>query len=690
MSKVIKDRPVATISDVATAAGVSRATVSRVMNGRATVDPEITERVRAAASELRYRPSNVARSLSLGRTDTVALVVPDLANPMFQQILRGTTTAASAVGYRVLVADTAENPRDEAAIALEARLRCDALVLVSPRMTDAELAELAPQVAPVVLVNRTSAVAPSVLVDYRAGAAAVLRHLIGLGHRRVVYLAGPPSSASDAMRRDGIDDVLREQSDLKILEIPGGSTVGAGHGAVEDVLATRATAVVAFNDIVAFGLLAGLNEAGVAVPGDLTVTGFDDIELARYATPSLTTVAVPQHELGRHAWQELHAVIDPHRTPSPVTSFTPRLEVRASSGPVPRAVGEPSLAPTSAGTSTAGTSTADAATAGTSTATTSTATTTPRPDGAAAFPGPSGLPGSSGLPSGVAPDATDAFRWSPDGEAEQLVHDGVRLARYEKGDRLPPVHSRRPYLHPVHTLGGVPLTDAGPVDHRHHYGVSMAVPDVNGTSHWGGRTYVQDVGPTLLQNHGKQVSGGVRVDATDPHVLHDAVRWFDESGVPQLDEDRTLTARTLDDGWALTWRSVLRADHGALVIGSPATNGRRGAGYGGLFWRLSTAPAHVLSAAGEGEGATHGSASPWVAFVQDRPTGPTTLLTVQHGEPRHWFLRADEYPGACPALAWETPLTIPAGGTFETTTTTLLLDRAVDAAEAADLAGRLR
>lgn len=659
MASVSTRRGTATIADVAAAAGVSRATVSRVMNGRSTVDPEISERVRQAAADLSYRPSNVARSLSLGRTNTVALVVPDLGNPLFQQVLRGVTTAASPAGYRVLVADTAEDPSDEAAIALEARLRCDALVLVSPRMADAELATLVREVAPVVLVNREPVDAegvPALVVDYARAAEQVLEHLVGLGHRRIAYLAGPPGSASDALRRTGLRAVLGRRPDVELVDLPAGPDIAAGHAVVDEVLAARPTAVVAFNDLVAFGLLAGLNEAGVAVPKDMSVAGFDDIDLARYATPSLTTVAVPQAELGRQAWKELAASIATGGHPSQVTRFEPRLEVRASTGPVPRQVA------------------------------TARATTRPRTASLPVVPVVPATP--TVLP------ATRDVAWTTDGDAVVLRCGDLRLARYQQGDRIPPVHAPRAHLHPVHTLAGVPLTDAGPVDHRHHYGVSMAVPDVNGTSYWGGRTFVADVGPTLLPNHGRQVSHALLVDPVAPHVLLDAVRWHDEQGVPQLEEERRLDARVLDDeSWVLDWRSVLRADRGALVIGSPATNGRPGAGYGGLFWRLAdagTGTPEVLSAGGRGESAAHGSTSPWVAYVQQHPTHATTTLLVQHGDPLPWFVRAAEYPGAGPSLAWDTPRSIPAGGTFETGLRAVLVDRALGLDEAAALAERVR
>lgn len=650
-------RRVATIGDVAAAAGVSRATVSRVMNGRSTVDAAIAERVRDAAAALSYRPSNAARSLALGRTQTVALVVPDLGNPVFQQILRGVMAGAAEDGYRVLVADTAEDDQQEGAIALEARMRCDALVLVSPRIGDAELAALVADVEPVVLVNRDAGgAAPSLVVDYEDAALQVVEHLVALGHRRLVYLGGPVRSASDEMRRAGLARAREKHTDLEIVDLPAGPDIQAGHAAAPAVLATRATAAVAFNDLVAFGLLAGLNEAGVAVPADISVAGFDDIELSRYATPALTTVAVPQAELGRHAWRELHAVIDDDAHPARSARFTPSLEVRGSTGPVPQ--GPERVHVTD-----------------------------------------DGVPADRPEPARTAPAVTTAPAWrlpAADGDAIVLTGgDDVELARHDPGDRMPQVHARRPYLHPVHTLGGVPLTDVSPVDHRHHYGVGIAVPDVNGTSHWGGRTFIEDVGPTLLKNHGRQVSRGARVEA-DAGTLVEDVLWSDEHGDPQLREDRLLTARLLSAtadapaGWVLDWRSTLHAEHGPLEIRSPATNGRPGAGYGGLFWRLPIAESTtVLSAAGTGETRAHGSTSPWVAFVQRQGGRSTTLLLVQPGQVRPWFLRSAEYPGACPALAWDAPLLVPDGGTVRLDLSAALLDTALTGEQAAALAGRL-
>ncbi|WP_138444505.1 LacI family DNA-binding transcriptional regulator [Sinomonas susongensis] len=323
-----------TIAHVAEEAGVSRATVSRVMNGLATVDAEIGKRVREAAAKLNYSPSTVARSLAIGRTQTVAIVVPDLANPMFQETLRGLNRAAAREGYRVLVADSIENPEEEVILAREARRRCDALVLVSPRMEPEVLAELLPELSPVVLVNRESPApgVPSLAVDYGSGIRSVVKELERLGHRRIAYLAGPDGSHGNQARMAALQPPVPSAPQPEFVFIPCGAMFEDGYRAREAVLGSGATAAVCFNDLVALGLLGALHEEGVAVPGRLSVTGFDDIPFARFASPALTTVSVPQTQLGEQAWARLWDLLN-GRDPEHDLTVTPRLEVRASSGP---------------------------------------------------------------------------------------------------------------------------------------------------------------------------------------------------------------------------------------------------------------------------------------------------------------------------------------------------------------------
>ena len=322
----------ATIFDVAAAAAVSQATVSRVVNGKSTVDAAIARRVLDVVAELGYRPSSSARNLARGSTQTVAVVVPDLGNPMFQEVLRGVTHAAAAAGYRVLVADSEESAAGEPELVREARRRCDAVVLVAPRMADDELRAVLPELAPVVLVNRSSAGVPDVAVDYAAAALAAVDHLAALGHTRMAYLAGPPTSESNRRRLEGIRAALARHPRIAIEQIPCGAGLDEGAAAAGRIGA--ATAVVAFNDLVAFGLLSGLRDRGVDVPGQVSVVGFDDIAFAGYASPALTTMAVPRSRLGASAWDALVAEIGGGAPAEPVL-FTPTLVVRASTAPAP-------------------------------------------------------------------------------------------------------------------------------------------------------------------------------------------------------------------------------------------------------------------------------------------------------------------------------------------------------------------
>jgi LacI family transcriptional regulator len=323
------------IADVATRAGVSHATVSRVMNGNFTVDPEIAARVRTAAAELNYQPNPVGRSLALGRTDTIGIVVPDLANPTFQAILRGLSMAAAQDGYRVLIADSSEVSSEEAILAGEARRRCDGVVLCAPRMSDAELEELAPSLHPMVLINRTTDAAqtPSLMVDYGLGIQELARHLVDLGHRKLAFLSGPERSASNAQRLVGLDKFRTDHPEIQLEILPGGSNFDSGHDSADAVLASGATGILAFNDLVAMGLLSGLHERGVRVPEDISITGFDDIPFARYTTPPLTTAAVPITELGDLAWRRMRELIQNKDAEAPRNTFQPQIEVRGSTGP---------------------------------------------------------------------------------------------------------------------------------------------------------------------------------------------------------------------------------------------------------------------------------------------------------------------------------------------------------------------
>jgi LacI family transcriptional regulator len=249
-------------------------------------------------------------------------------------MLSGFSKAAARDGYRALVADSAESVADEAALAAEIRSRCDAVVLCAPRMAEAELVKLAAQLQPLVLINRTSAriTAPSLSIDYQSGIQNLAGHLYELGHRHLVFAEGPEESASNSHRVRGLDEFRRSAPGVRIDRVRAGATIESGFAVAAEVRETGATAVIAFNDLVAVGLINGLSELGVSVPADVSITGFDDIPFARFFTPSLTTASVPHVELGSEAWTRLNSLISGENRAFDVM-FQPRLEVRGSTAP---------------------------------------------------------------------------------------------------------------------------------------------------------------------------------------------------------------------------------------------------------------------------------------------------------------------------------------------------------------------
>ncbi|MCP9953910.1 LacI family transcriptional regulator [Actinomadura madurae] len=320
----------ATINDVAREAAVSPATVSRVLSGAKAVSADLERRVRAAVERLGYRPNPAAQGLLRGATHTIGMVVPDLSNPYFAEVLKGVTAAAEAADFRTLVSDTGENAGAEYAAALELSRWTDGVVLSSPRMTDEDLAALADRAPRLVCVNRLlpGRNVPAVVVDFEAGMAALCRHLRELGHRRVAYLRGPPRAWSERARQRALRAAAGPG--FEVVQVACGSGDTDGYRAADAALAAGATAVVAFSDHVALGVLARLDELGVGVPAEVSLTGFDDTSLSRLVTPRLTTVRVRKQDLGRRAWELLTG---PGRD---VVTVVPDLVVRASTAPPAR------------------------------------------------------------------------------------------------------------------------------------------------------------------------------------------------------------------------------------------------------------------------------------------------------------------------------------------------------------------
>jgi hypothetical protein len=280
----------------------------------------------------------------------------------------------------------------------------------------------------------------------------------------------------------------------------------------------------------------------------------------------------------------------------------------------------------------------------------------------------------------------------PDDDPRLVVGD-TEVARYVVHPDLDPTHGPRPYLHPVRTLAGTPVTDALPADHVWHLGASLAVQDVDGTNLWGGRTYVRGSGYTWRDDHGVIAHTGWRERATG-RLDHD-LEWRDRDGRTLLREHRRLTATPAGaDAWRLDLAATLTAATGRDVhLGSPATNGRPGgAGYGGFFWRaVGDGQPRVFTADDTGEERVNGSAAPWLALTGTTGGGAYTLVLSGLGPGDRWFVRTAMYPGVCVAYAFDRPAVIAAGRPRHNRHRVLVADGHLDRAAVAarlDAAGR--
>jgi LacI family transcriptional regulator len=328
-----------TIKEVARQAGVSVATVSRALNDKGPVREETRRRVREVATRLRYVPHGAARSLITNRTSTIGVLLPDLYGEFFSEVIRGIDQTARGNELHLLVSSS-HNERAEVEAAFRAmRGRVDGIVVMTPEIDADTLEANLPSTTPVVLLNcRVDSEAyDAIHVDNYGGAYAMVRHLIGLGHRRIALLGGSARNVDASERQRGYRAAMDELGGewTVDLELEGSFTEESGYGAVERLLGLypRPTAVFAANDAMAIGALSALGEAGLRVPEDMAVTGFDDIPIARYMSPPLTSVRVPIAELGSRAMHRLLEALKQENMHERKRETLPtRLIVRASCG----------------------------------------------------------------------------------------------------------------------------------------------------------------------------------------------------------------------------------------------------------------------------------------------------------------------------------------------------------------------
>jgi LacI family transcriptional regulator len=331
----------ATIRDVAESAGVSYATVSHVINNTRFVTPETRERVLEAMTKLSYRPNALARSLRQGKSNTIGLVLPDSANPFFAEISRSIEDEAFKRGYSVFLCNTeTDTERELFYVDVLSKKQVDGIIFVAAGDQADSLDYLLHENMPVVMIDRDvpKVEVDAVLTDNRLGGYLATRHLIELGHTHIGCIAGPSSITPGAERITGYRTALQEAGIRydEHLVLRGDYHAMSGMEVTRTMLTMRPrpTAIFALNDLMALGALRAAAEAHYSVPKDLAIVGYDDLELARFTVPPLTTIAQPKKEIGAEAVNLLVGRMNQKgRMPSRIV-LPPELIIRRSTQPV--------------------------------------------------------------------------------------------------------------------------------------------------------------------------------------------------------------------------------------------------------------------------------------------------------------------------------------------------------------------
>jgi DNA-binding LacI/PurR family transcriptional regulator len=332
---------------VAERARVSTATVSRVINGTAKVSPVTTERVREAIGALNFYPDINARTLGSGRSALYGLIISDITNPYFPELVKAFEDIAVEHGQDVLIANTDYDPRRmEACVIRMLQRKVDGVAIMTSEMEDRLIHSFNHRKIPMVFMDTPKGMrgVSTVRVDYAAGVKQAVDHLFSFDHQHIAFISGPMSLNSARVRSDAFTKALRQHGlggEPHLIE-EGDHRVEGGHAAMLRILNSgrRPTAVMASNDLTAIGAMGAIHESGLRIPEDISVIGFDDIELSGYTQPALTTVHVPRRELASTAFRCLFRGRDElTKRPEPKREHViqPRLVVRRSTSKAPAA-----------------------------------------------------------------------------------------------------------------------------------------------------------------------------------------------------------------------------------------------------------------------------------------------------------------------------------------------------------------
>jgi LacI family transcriptional regulator len=328
----------ATIRDVAERASVSVASVSRVLNGAGPVTEATRLRVFEAAQALQYVPHSGARSLSTSKTQTIGVILPDLYGEYFSELIRGMDVAARSLGYHLIVSSSHDDAEEASAAIRSMRGRVDGLIVLSPHLDAANLAAGLAGRTPILLMNGgADAGRPSIVVDNHGGAVLAVQHLIATGRRRIAHIAGPAGNLEAEARLAGYLQAMADAG-LPTSVVDGEFTQPSGHAAGVELARRelRPDAVFAANDIMAVGAMLALQDAGLRVPEDIALIGFDDVPIAALVRPGLTTLRIKIAETGRGALERLVRLINAAGEAVADTAcevVRPELVVRPSSHP---------------------------------------------------------------------------------------------------------------------------------------------------------------------------------------------------------------------------------------------------------------------------------------------------------------------------------------------------------------------
>jgi DNA-binding LacI/PurR family transcriptional regulator len=328
------------IREVARLAKVSTATVSRTINGSDKVTPETKQRVQRAIEELKFYPNTWARALGSGRSSLYGLIISDITNPFFPELVKSFEDIAVQNGQEVLVANTNYDPvRMELCVARMLQRKVDGVAIMTSEMDERLITEFHDREMPLVFLDTGTVhgLTSNIALDYVAGVDAAVEHIVSLGHRDIAFITGPMMLRSARVRKEAFTGCLERRGiDAGLME-EGNHQVGGGHEAMARLLSwkRRPTAVLTSNDMTAIGALGAIHESGLRVPQDISIVGFDDIQISAFTQPALTTVRLSRDEIARVAFRALYSIRQDGGKGAEY-AVKPTLVVRSSTGPVAR------------------------------------------------------------------------------------------------------------------------------------------------------------------------------------------------------------------------------------------------------------------------------------------------------------------------------------------------------------------